>query len=430
MVIFLVSAPSLVEPIAMKNEWHWTPDRRLDDRQCVMNLFIERQPPDEFNPDFVKPPKDAENGGKDFKQPPPEIAEGTYRTKGQMTVITRLIEAVANSFRSKIHLQQHIIFTGTRDGGQLAELALKHWPPRGSMRTQLHVVAADHEDSDQLHEKNVASEVDLEDVFQYGFLDAIEKRFDQKKQVHIYDRLGEAGLPYLGDDDDEAGNGEEGFSFGLGRRLQAEEDNGEGGERAEDEAEDDDEASNPPKFDLPYPDLMSFINRDEDHVIPYMHVDGTSMENQLEILESARPFMEDNTIVVIGVEHSPDMDVYQLIDFFNSAEYKTFFLGSRQISRIDHLCPEILEDIIRHPSITAPKLTRTARWLKRLGLLKANIDEEDQMRKYPPFFVAMPRGRLNKEEMTIQHMYDLFGGYDGGGGQVQTANDRKAPGKK
>lgn len=31
--------------------------------------------------------------------------------------------------------------------------------------------------------------------------------------------------------------------------------------------------------------------------------------------------------------------------------------------------------------------------------------------------------------MTIQHMYDLFGGFDGGGGQIKTANDRKAPGK-
>jgi hypothetical protein len=43
--------------------------------------------------------------------------------------------------------------------------------------------------------------------------------------------------------------------------------------------------------------------------------------------------------------------------------------------------------------------------------------------------VAMPRGRKNREEMTIQHMYDLFGGYGGGGGQIKTANDRKAPGK-
>jgi hypothetical protein len=44
---------------------------------------------------------------------------------------------------------------------------------------------------------------------------------------------------------------------------------------------------------------------------------------------------------------------------------------------------------------------------------------------FPAFFVALPKGRHSKEEMTIQHMYDLFGG-----GQVATANDRKAPGKK
>ena len=76
------------------------------------------------------------------------------------------------------------------------------------------------------------------------------------------------------------------------------------------------------------------------------------------------------------------------------------------------------------------KLTTAGKWLTKLGLLHPENDDDDQMQKYPPFFVAMPRGRLNKEEMTIQHMYDLFGGYDGGGGQVQTANDRKAPGKK
>jgi len=41
----------------------------------------------------------------------------------------------------------------------------------------------------------------------------------------------------------------------------------------------------------------------------------------------------------------------------------------------------------------------------------------------------MPKGRPSREEMTIQHMYDLFGGLDGGGGQIKTANDRKMPGK-
>jgi len=59
----------------------------------------------------------------------------------------------------------------------------------------------------------------------------------------------------------------------------------------------------------------------------------------------------------------------------------------------------------------------------------AELVSSSKRRETPPFFVAMPRGRKSKEEMTIQHMYDLFGGYGGGGGQIATANDRKAPGK-
>mmetsp|Transcript_12685 Transcript_12685/g.18988 ORF Transcript_12685/g.18988 Transcript_12685/m.18988 type:complete len:116 (-) Transcript_12685:45-392(-) len=75
--------------------------------------------------------------------------------------------------------------------------------------------------------------------------------------------------------------------------------------------------------------------------------------------------------------------------------------------------------------------------LIKLGWVEAKVDdtmyrldEDGNYRPTPPFFVAMPRGRRLKEEMTIQHMYDLFGGYGGGGGQVATANDRKATGKK
>lgn len=452
-IIFVLSAPSIMEPILKGDEWQWTPDRRLDDRQCVMNLFIERQPPDEFDPDFVKPPEDDDEDKEsktNFKQPLPKIAEGTYRTEGQMKVITRLIESVANSFRSNIEVKQHIIFTGARDGGQLAEMAKKHWPPRGSHRTQLHVVAADHSQDIKLYKNKVLDGVVLEDPLEYGFLEAIEKRFQGHKEVHLYDRYGAAAVslnPEMDDyyeaDDDEA----EGFSWSRNLQAVDEEAALEEGESIEkidsnstevqNENEEAGEELEAVEVEVdvarePYIDLETLIPRDEeDIIVPYMHVDGINMAAQMEILESARPLMEDNTIVAIGVEHSHDMDVYALIDFFNSANYKTFFLGSRQIARIDHLCPEILDDVIRHPSISPPSLTRTAKWLKKLGLYTTDIkSEEDQMHKYPPFFVAMPRGRLSKEEMTIQHMYDLFGGYDGGGGQVQTANDRKAPGQK
>jgi hypothetical protein len=88
---------------------------------------------------------------------------------------------------------------------------------------------------------------------------------------------------------------------------------------------------------------------------------------------------------------------------------------------------------MNHPFITPKKPGYVRTILEKLGLtpkdhhvhMKHPHPEHDML--YPPFFVAFPRGRAEFEEMTIQHMYDLFGG---GGGQIATANDRKAPTKK
>ena len=100
--------------------------------------------------------------------------------------------------------------------------------------------------------------------------------------------------------------------------------------------------------------------------------------------------------------------------------------------------PKVLNDVLDHPSVSLPKGGWFRRLFIRLGLVSKEelrisgnkeSPEGPKRRETPPFFVAMPRGRRNKEEMTIQHMYDLFGGYGGGGGQIKTANDRKAPGK-
>ena len=143
--------------------------------------------------------------------------------------------------------------------------------------------------------------------------------------------------------------------------------------------------------------------------------------------------------MAVGIEHSPDMDVRALIAFFVEVGYKTFFLGARQVARIDNLCDEVLDDVLDHPSVSPPRGGWLRRVFIRLGLVSAEelriSGEEDdpggpRRRETPPFFVALPRGRRSREEMTIQHMYDLFGGYGGGGGQVATANDRKMPDKK
>lgn len=436
--------PSFADRITRPKKWWWSAGvplpgldvaakRNLAGRNCVMNYFIEKQPPDEYDPDFVeiKPGEKNKDGTPKVRQPV-KIMEGTYRTKGQVHVISRFIEAVADSFRSNTSVRQHIIFTESRDSGHLAFQAIRHWPPRGKHRSIVHVIASDELPRDR-DSRNAAK------ALGYGALEDIEERFKGIDKARIYDRDGNlAGLAKIDEDmdDDEIQEALEvdvpdketlelRMRSGKNRRLG-------------------NSTSLLPDGTRPYPNLralLPFEEEDEgdgDIVVPYLHVDGTSMKNQLLVLESARDLFEDKTIVVVGIEHSPDLDVKTLIEFFHSVRYKTFFLGARQVARIDNLCDEVLDDVLDHPSVKVPTKNWARRLFMHLGLIAKDelrisgtedSPEGPKRREAPPFFVAMPRGRRSKEEMTIQHMYDLFGGYGGGGGQIKTANDRKAPGK-
>jgi hypothetical protein len=346
--------------------WDRLGERHLGGRQCVMNLFVDKHEANEYNPDWDL----ATNSKKD-----PEPVKGTYRSKGQVEVINRFISAVAAAFRPNVLLQQHVVFAGTRDGGHLAQEALKHWPARGSYHTQLHVF------SDETPNESL----------EYETLQGIEDLFGKyTAEVHIYDKNGNKAGQEEENDDDE-----------VDSALK---------NRKPDEAK---------KFiELPNMKKLIFDEDDEDDsVIPYLHVDGTSMSNQMEILNKVMPLLQENLVVVVGLEHSPDMNVHQLIDFFHDLEYKTFMLGLRQLTRIDNLCPEILNNVLMHPSLASNK-----GWsLNPFG----DHEESDIVPMMPPFFVAMPRGRHSKEEMSIQHMYDLFSGA-AGLSQVKTANDRVA----
>ena len=434
--------PPLADRMTRPKAWRWSagvalpgqknvPSRNLAGRNCVMNYFIEKQPPDEYDPDFVeiKPGKKNKDGTPKV-QTPVKIVEGTYRTKGQVHVISRFVEAVADSFRSNTGIRQHIIFTESRDSGHLAYEAMRHWPPRGKHRTTVHVIASDELPHDK--ESLVAAK-----ALGYGSLEDIEERFKGNERARIYDRDGNiAGLSGIGEDvdDDEVLNGMDievpdgetlAYRMKGGRRMTMTNGTLADGTR-------------------PYPNLRALLPFEEEDdgegeiVVPYLHVDGESMASQLVVLESARSLLEEKKIVAVGIEHSPDMDVRRLIEFFADVRYKTFFLGARQIARIDNLCDEVLDDVLEHPSIKQTG-SMVRRFFIRLGLISkeelrisgTKADPEGpKRRETPPFFVAMPRGRRNKEEMTIQHMYDLFGGYGGGGGQIKTANDRKAPGAK
>jgi len=425
----MYGGPTSLDWATRPEKWGWTPARALDGRRCVMNLFVEKQPPDEFNPDFVEIKPGEKNKDGTLKVPtPPKIVEGTYRTKGQVHVISRFIEAVADSFRPNINTRQHVIFAGSRDSGHLAELATKHWPPRGSFRTQFHVIADD------------ITPDDSEEALGYGTISAIEERFRGKENIHVYDREGSlAGLKSMDDDADDDEIMDDDFREGYAERK-----NQLDRRRAKMLGMDED--SDPFGNSTARPPYMSLtsllpIDDDEDEesglIIPYLHVDGIDQEEQFSILDSAKPLLLTNTIVVVGVEHSPDLDLRALIEFFTSVNYKTFILGSRQVHRADNLCPEILDDVLVHPALNKRTLNPhpIRSFFHMIGIVKDDLSHlkqvpDDTRLATPPYFIAMPRGRRSKEEMTIQHMYDLFGGYGGGGGQIKTANDRKAPGKK
>lgn len=435
--------PPLADRVTRPKAWNWSAgvalpgqknvaSRNLAGRNCVMNYFIEKQPPDEYDPDFVEiKPGEKNKDGTPKTREPVKIVEGTYRTKGQVHVISRFVEAVADSFRSNTGIRQHIIFAEVRDSGHLAYESMRHWPPRGKHRTTVHVLASDELPKDK-EGFNAAK------ALGYGALEDIEERFKGNDRARIYDRDGNiAGLSGVDVDvdDDEVLEGMEievpdrdTLEYRMRkdkRRMQF--------------------ASNGtlPDGTRPYPNIRALLPFEEEDdegeiVVPYLHVDGGSMKNQMLVLDSARGLLEEKTVVAVGIEHSPDMDVRELIQFFTSVRYKTFFLGARQIARIDNLCDEVLDDVLEHPSIRQDSSV-VRRFFIRLGLisneeLRISGEKKDpegpKRRETPPFFVAMPRGRRSKEEMTIQHMYDLFGGYGGGGGQIKTANDRKAPGAK
>lgn len=407
------------------HKWVRMEGRALGDRQCVMNLFVDKQKPDEWNPDYVDPKK------VDPKKPQKSIkVEGTHRTKGQLKLINRWISGVADSFRSNIKLKQHIVFLGARDGGHLANTTLLHWPARGEHRTQVHVFADEGEDQ-----------------LQHEHLESVENwAATAEKRVHIYDWNGNTAGSIESDDSEE----EDDDLFGGGQKKWNH-------RRAEDEEEDTDITVREefPElkellFDAPHRQAAKGSNDDDDDneetsrslqddsmkdtIIPYVHVDGISFKRQIKMLTQIQSLLETRKVVVVGIEHSPDMDMLELIQFFNKMKYKTFMLGLRQLTRIDNLCPEILSNIVDHPFLDNTKKYENnfiVNMLKSSSTSAENFTptgDAANLPRYPPFFIALPKGRLQKEEMTIQHMYDLFSG-EGGGGQVKTANDRKAPGK-
>ena len=386
-------------------QWHPLTHRQLKGRTCVMNLFVDKMEPNEFHLNLG-----SHHHNKNHNHPRTAMditpassistLTSSYRTQEQIDTMSRFIGCVADSFRSHIHVEQAIVFAHVRDGGQLAQEALLHWPHRGEYSTQLHVmVATDAATSGTTNNKMTSLDNTRHDDNQYDLtVQELKQRFQHSGDtIHLYD--------------------------GNRNTIDVQ----------DDEVDTDDDEQQPPLVQVSQdrhrrrlstvetpPSLISLLIPDADDppIIPYFHIDGKWKE-QLVLLQQVKPLLEDHTIVVITMEHAPDINITEMVQFYSDLNYKTFMLGMRQLTRIDNLCPEVLENALEHPNMATTS--------HETNLLSFHHSSKGAF--VPPFFVAMPKGRHAKEEMTIQHMYDLFSGF-GGGGQVKTANDRKAPTKR
>ena len=132
-------------------------------------------------------------------------------------------------------------------------------------------------------------------------------------------------------------------------------------------------------------------------VIPYFHVGGKRMDDQLNLLEGAVPLFLNQTIVTVGIEHSIDMDVDVMVKFFNAMNYKTYFLGKNHLVRIDNLCRSVLHNILARAEFQVP----------------SSLSDEHMFGFHtaPAFYVAIAGQRFEAEARAIQHTYDMLGVY-------------------
>ena len=148
----------------------------------------------------------------------------------------------------------------------------------------------------------------------------------------------------------------------------------------------------------------------KDIVIPYFHVGGQKMGNQLDLLEGARPLFIKQNIATVGIEHTVDMDIDALLHFFNAMNYRTYFLGKYHLVRIDNLCRSALYTMLERPEFKAPLPGSNQSKNNAFGYHTA-----------PAFYVAIAGKRFESEIRSIEHTYDTLGVYSS---QPSNAQDR------
>jgi len=306
-----------------------------DSEGCVRNIHIDRFPIDELVP--------ADETSR-------QVISDTLMSEYEAQIIKRFITSIAGIFRPK-KMTQHLIFSGLKNGGYLANIASLSWPIKKhglQEKVILHLI----NDSD---DENAESFNDIVDNL------SLKEKVDRVVRIHDLN----------------------GISRIFGQNVQS---------------------SVPDVSSLIYPETV------EEIVIPYLHVGGQRMRDQLDILDGAVPLFLNQSIATVGVEHTIDVDVDVLLQFFNSMNYRTYFLGKNHLVRIDNLCESVLHSIINRPEFKIPLSTSDP--------MKSN---KYRYHIAPAFYVALAGDRFEAEVRSIQHAYDMLGVYSS---QPSNAQDR------
>ena len=326
---------------------------RTDSVRCVRNVLIDKFPQDELLP-----------AGND--ETARQVINGTLMSQYEGQVIKRFITSVSGVFRSKKAIQ-HLIFYGLKNGWYLANVASLLWPIKKhglQEKVALHLINDfDDESADSFNAivDNLSLKENVDEAVHIHNLDSIDRLFlgaNEGKDELPKERTEQNYLP------------------NVSSMIQTYSANGS----------------------------------TKEMVIPYLHVGGREMRNQLDLLEGATPLFLNQNIVTVGIEHTIDMDIDVLLHFFNSMKYRTYFLGKYRLVRIDNLCRAALQTMLERPEFEAPSSESEEIKSSTFGFHTA-----------PAFYVAIAGDRFEVETRTIQHTYDMLGVYSS---QPSNAQDR------
>jgi len=330
----------------------------IDEEGCVHNVLIDKFPEDEF-----MPPRHDEASR--------QVISGTFMSEYEAQIIKRLITSIAGVFRSKKYTQ-HLIFTGVKNGGYLANIASLSWPIKKRGKNEkviLHLI----NDSDDYDSMKTSNEIM-----------ALKEKTDRDIRMHDLNSIDTLTVPSI--------------DTMISRELDA--------VRQEQVSELWLPSFATRKQNLRHrkshvlrnlSSIAKFSADVNNTVIPYFHVGGKRMDDQLNLLEGAVPLFLNQTIVTVGIEHSIDMDVDVMVKFFNAMNYKTYFLGKNHLVRIDNLCQSVLHNILARAEFQVP----------------SSLSHEHMFGFHtaPAFYVAIAGKRFEAEARAIQHTYDMLGVY-------------------